>query len=155
MFAGAFGEAGTAASEVVVNGPFVTGPVFPPSVGVTGDTIYFASDAWGTGPGRSTGATPSGGHRGSTAVRAATSKARRCLANPDDFAGSLARTTDHAGDNFRRVQQRLWREMRIPLRHPRRGVAEQPLHHVERDTPVHEQACKRVASNCSPHLASA
>ncbi len=50
VLAGAFGEAGTAASEVVVNGPFVTGPVFPPSVGVTGDTIYFASDAWGTGP---------------------------------------------------------------------------------------------------------
>ena len=51
---------------------------------------------------------------------------------------------DHAGDNFRRIQQRLWREMSIPLRHARRGVPEQPLHHVERDALIDQKARERM-----------
>ena len=49
------------------------------------------------------------------------------------------------GGNLGRVQQSLRRKVRVSLRHPGRGVPEQPLHHVERDASVHEQARKRVA----------
>jgi hypothetical protein len=49
------------------------------------------------------------------------------------------------GRNLGRVQQGLRGQVGISLCHPGRGVPEQPLHHVERDPLVDEQARERVA----------
>ena len=75
----------------------------------------------------------------------ATSGARRHLARAIDPAVSRARTTDHAGGHLGCVQQGLRRQVRVSLRHPGRGVPEQPLHHVERDALIDEEAGERVA----------
>ena len=73
-------------------------------------------------------------------MSAATSGARTRLA-----AVTRARTTDHAGDNLRRVQQGLRSQMRIPLGHAGLGVPKESLDHVKRHALVHQEAGERMA----------
>ena len=85
-------------------------------------------------------------------MRAVASEARQCLASRRDFAGSLARTTDHAGDNFSRVQQRLRRQVSVALCHLGRGMPKQSLDHVERHAAVYQEAGERVAQVVKAHV---
>jgi hypothetical protein len=78
-------------------------------------------------------------------VSAATSGARRRLARSIDPGGARARTTDHAGDNLRGVEQGLRGQVSVPLGHAGLGVPKQPLDHVQRHALVHQEAGERMA----------
>ena len=83
-------------------------------------------------------------------MSAATSGARTRLA-----AVTRARTTDHAGDNLRRVQQGLRSQMRIPLGHAGLGVPKEALDHVERHAVVHQEAGERMAQIMQSNVSQA
>jgi hypothetical protein len=87
-----------------------------------------------------------------TAVSAGPSGARLRFANPGDPAVTRARITDHAADRLGRVQQGLRGQVRVSLCHPGRGVPEQPLHDIERDALVDEQARERVTQVVQPNV---
>ena len=53
-------------------------------------------------------------------------------------------STNDPGNHLCCIEQRLRRQMGVPLRHARRGVSEQSLDHVERDALVYEEAGERV-----------
>ena len=70
--------------------------------------------------------------RHGASMRSESSEVRLCLASLGNLAVSITRTADHAGNHLRRLQQCLWSEVSVPLRHPGRGVPKETLDHVQR-----------------------
>jgi hypothetical protein len=52
------------------------------------------------------------------------------------------------GGDFRCVEQRLRRQMRVPLGHADLRMAKQPLHHVERYALIDQKAGRAFRGNC-------
>jgi len=64
-------------------------------------------------------------------------------------------TTDHVGDPFCSLQQSFVREVGVALRGARVRVPEQPLHDVERDPLVHQEARVGVPQIVQPDIGEA
>jgi hypothetical protein len=68
---------------------------------------------------------------------------------------------NYARNDLGSVQQRLWHQMGVALGHPGLGVAEQSLDHIERHTPVDQEAGERmpqvmeqdISQTCAPPYA--
>src|SRR6185437_4611117 len=70
-------------------------------------------------------------------------------------AGALALNAGEYHDLLHQLcgaGERLLRQMRITLRRARVQVAEQPLHDVERDAPVDQEAGERMAQVVQTHV---